>query len=81
MEIQEKETKERLRSTLPYGSNAEIRRKVLEMYGKTVSASHIGNVLDPSKEAWDNDIISVALDLAAVNVAKRQGIAKKLANL
>lgn len=45
MESKNKEIKELLKSTLPYGSNAEIKRLMLEKKGEIVSASHIGKKL------------------------------------
>jgi hypothetical protein len=81
MENQEKETKESLKTNLPYGSNAEIKRRVYKNFGRTVSASTIGNILDPNKEAWDNDVILTALDLVAENTSKREQIAEKLSKM
>ncbi|WP_457289351.1 hypothetical protein [Pedobacter sp. UYP24] len=81
MTEKEQKIKDQLRNTLPYGSNAEIKRRIKTLKFRTLSSSMIGNVLNPKKDAWDNDVISMALDIATENAKERELISEKATSL
>jgi hypothetical protein len=81
MKEQQLKIKTQLKESLPYGSNAEIKRRIAKLKSRTLSSSMIGNILNPEKEAWDNDVISTALDIAKEHAEGFQQIEEKATNL
>jgi hypothetical protein len=68
----EKKIKENLNSKLHYGSGAEIVRRLAER-GVERSKAHVSNVLNPNKQAWDIDVITIAQDLL---IEQQSGVIK-----
>ena len=60
--------KQNIKENLPYGALTLIAQSVSLKKNRKVSISHVGNVCNPEKSAWDKDIISTAQKM----IIKRQ---------
>lgn len=81
MMSEQKKIKEQFRDYLPYGFVTLIQARLREKFNRTLSRGKISQICNPSHDDWDDDVITIALDLAAEKQRKQQIIRNKAESL
>lgn len=69
-----KKIKEQFRDFLPYGFVSIIREKLKADYGRDLSRGKISQVCNPEHKDWDDDVITIALNIAAEKQKRQRAI-------